>query len=354
MKCLFVGYDYEDNKVGGGVVSNSNLKVLKEFFGDNLFKFLIGFRENKIDVLKDSILLNANGVTKNSIYIIEQIVKENDISVVFLDSSRFGKIAERLKRTYSNLKIITFFHNIELDYYLKKAKVEGFLSSLVIPSIYYNEKLAVRSSHKTIVLNERDKKRMREIYKTEADTVMPLSLEDRFDKRRMIKSGSETSKYLFVGSAFYANVEGISWFIENVLEGIDGHLTVVGKGMEILKEKYEESEKLTIAGTVDSVDEYYYETDVVVSPIFSGSGMKTKTTEALMFGKNIFGTEEAFEGFNLDFEKVGGCLNSADEFIKKINSQKIENKYNQYSREVFMENYSLETIKTEFKKILEF
>jgi hypothetical protein len=33
--------------------------------------------------------------------------------------------------------------------------------------------------------------------------------------------------------------------------------------------------------------------------------MKVKTCESLMFGKNIFATTEAFEGYELDYDKVG-------------------------------------------------
>lgn len=38
----------------------------------------------------------------------------------------------------------------------------------------------------------------------------------------------------------------------------------------------------------------------MVMPIFSGSGMKVKTAEALMYGKFLIGTKEAFEGYEID------------------------------------------------------
>jgi len=37
----------------------------------------------------------------------------------------------------------------------------------------------------------------------------------------------------------------------------------------------------------------------VILPIISGSGMKTKTAEALMYGKSIIGIKEAFEGYKM-------------------------------------------------------
>ena len=51
---------------------------------------------------------------------------------------------------------------------------------------------------------------------------------------------------------------------------------------------------------LDDLGEYYRNCDVVIAPIFEGSGMKTKTTEALMWGKYIIGTNESFCGFAID------------------------------------------------------
>ncbi len=39
--------------------------------------------------------------------------------------------------------------------------------------------------------------------------------------------------------------------------------------------------------------------DYIISPIFVGGGMKVKTCEALMYGKNIIGTSESFEGYDI-------------------------------------------------------
>ena len=51
--------------------------------------------------------------------------------------------------------------------------------------------------------------------------------------------------------------------------------------MEVLKEKYKDNEKLEIKGTVEDISRYYYEDNIIISPIFHGSGIKTKTIEAM-------------------------------------------------------------------------
>jgi hypothetical protein len=49
----------------------------------------------------------------------------------------------------------------------------------------------------------------------------------------------------------------------------------------------------------------------VVCPIYAGSGMKTKTVEALKYGKYIFATPEAFEELPAISAKSGGSAKTA-------------------------------------------
>ena len=75
-----------------------------------------------------------------------------------------------------------------------------------------------------------------------------------------------------------------------------------------------------------------------------------------MYGKYIFGTKEAFEGYDIDFDKVGGLCNTKEEFINNINSHfELDNtKYNKYSRNMFQKKYNTERYISEFRNFLEF
>jgi hypothetical protein len=58
----------------------------------------------------------------------------------------------------------------------------------------------------------------------------------------------------------------------------------------------------------------------VIAPIFDGSGMKTKVAEALMHGKKVVGTPEAFSGYEKVAERAGWCCSSPTEFVTAINA----------------------------------
>ena len=72
--------------------------------------------------------------------------------------------------------------------------------------------------------------------------------------------------------------------------------------------------------------------------------MKTKIAEALMYGKTIVGTKEAFEGYIKDNRAMIEC-NTDEEFIFSLNT--INNVgFNNISREIFINNYSNANNKT--------
>lgn len=199
-------------------------------------------------------------------------------------------------------------------------------------------------------MNKREIDELEKIYKNKLRNKkiyeIPLYLEDRYDPTRKLKKCDYD--YLFIGSGFYANLHGVSWFVENVLPNIKGKLLVIGKGMEVLKEKYIDTEKLEIKGTVENINNYYYEENIIISPIFYGSGMKTKTIEALMFNKTIIGTSEAFVGI----KNIEGICNTKEEFIEKIQTLKKRAKGKYISRETFELYYSLEKNRNIIKEII--
>ena len=143
------------------------------------------------------------------------------------------------------------------------------------------------------------------------------------------------------------------WFVENVLPHVDVKLQVVGKGMARLKEE-ECMRGIDIKSDVPDLATYFLSADFMILPIFSGSGMKVKTCESLMYGKNIIATDEAFVGYEVDYDKVGGKCNTAEEFISCIKD--FENhprpRFNVYSRQMFLEKYSEAAVVEKFRKVL--
>jgi glycosyltransferase involved in cell wall biosynthesis len=214
----------------------------------------------------------------------------------------------------------------------------------------YNEARAARHSDVLIAINERDKTIIEKMYKRRVDHIHTVWLEDYplppEEEAPVVESPLEV---LFVGSWFYANVAGITWFIKKVLPKTAIHLTVAGNKMEKLR--VNQSGKLSVIGTVDNLDELYSACDCVVAPIFHGSGMKVKVAEAFRHGKTVVGTPESFTGYRVTDKKEGYICRTADEFAgafeeiagsrrKKINTAAAAYFRNYLSKTYAVNNFS--------------
>ncbi len=227
---------------------------------------------------------------------------------------------------------------------------EGKIYFIQFKASHYNEKLAIKYSDYCITLNPRDTKRLYEVYGGKSNLKLPITFEDKYSKNinNLLK---EKDYILFVGSLFFANYHGIKWFVENVMPHINKKLLIVGKDFETKKSELER-ENVEVIGSVDDLTPYYLNASCMIMPIFEGAGMKVKTAEALMYGKTIYGTTEAFEGYEVEYNEVGGLCNTKEEFIEKINNDKNE-VFNEYSRKIFLEKYSFESSVNRMKEFLE-
>lgn len=362
MKCLFISsidVAYEAN-IGGGIVSAKNLTLLKEIFlkvdSISISKkkgvkyigeyMILPSTKNKIYTLISNIFFYAGCMTAHTQSKICELIKKNEYNVIFLDTSNYGKLAYELKKRFKDIKIITFFHNIESVLALEQVKKENFLYFIKLIATYINEKLSTKFSDNIIMINSRDYNLCKKIYLRIPDLILSGGYKDLFENNKVNTNVNyKNIKVLFVGSLFGPNIEGIKWFIKNVMPYINVNLQILGKNMESKKKELENGiKRINVIGSVASISDYYYDADIVVMPIFYGSGMKIKTVEALMYGKTIFATDEALEGYDkFKAGLQGERCNTAKEFIEKINiysKEKIIKKYNEDSRYLFLNEYS--------------
>lgn len=277
--------------------------------------------------------------------------------VVFVDRSVFGIVAKRLKESGYRGRVVCFFHNVEVVYFSAKYSNKfNPMRWLVVPCADRNDRWSCRYADRTISLSTRDDEELFRRYGRHADVLIPVAFVDRY-KRDTYPSELTAEKPLcmFLGAYFPANVEGIEWFVKNVLPKVNIRMQIVGKGMEKLKEAEWMRPDIEVLSNVPDLEPLFEGADIMVLPIFKGSGMKVKTCESLMYGKNIIGTPEAWSGYELDYAKAGACCLTTDEFITAINDfcTHPRPRHNAYSREVFVNQYSADRMVDKFRAVLE-
>ena len=220
---------------------------------------------------------------------------------------------------------------------------------------YLVEKKAVRFSDKIICLSERDSNLLKIIYGRNATHKSAMALEDKLPSNFLNLLRPPRQKYaLFVGGDFYANRVGISWFVKNVAPRIHFKVYVVGKGLERYKQELELVGNVEVIGAVDSLAEWYLNAHFVIAPIFDGSGMKTKVAEALMYGKKVIGTPEAFSGYEDDVDKIGKICRTKDEFVRaiKLADDMVELIFDIELRAIYEKKYSYKATTVRLHEIL--
>lgn len=375
MKILYLICLYNGEINGGHTYRMATVKALVNVIGyENLDIVLseldtsdwgcnVVMRLKNYSSKKDKIMnLISGNITQRSdkdIKNIISIIKENNYDVVLFGSSETGKLIKCIKKECPNIKTMTWYHDIVADVIDRKIKKEFDIRKLPVWLMEkYSEGVDARLTDMPIVLHQRDADLLKQKWGRETNTFIPIALIDKFPKIKGKNQDANSSlQLLFVGAYNWkVNVEAVYWFAENVMKHLEDEnvvFNVAGFQMEKLRDegKIQQYRNIRVLGTVNDLAETYRMADVVVEPILTGSGMKVKTAEAMMHGKEIIGTEEALVGYE---ELVNQVCTDEEQFQERIKwyCKNRPQKYVEENRRAFLNNYSIEGIERKIRNCL--
>ena len=294
-----------------------------------------------------------------------EVINSNSIKTVFIEDSVFGNLVKKIKNRCKECKVLSFYHDVKADLYKQWMDNERTLKSKIEYTIgirqeYVNQKYADIN----IVFNERDAKTYQVYYGKRPEAILPLPApvpSISHDIMNSITEKDDKKHILFVGKKYYPNLVGFKWFVDNVLPSLTANIQVdvVGRGLEELRSEYSDL-RINVIGGVESLNPYYENADIVIAPLFDGGGMKSKTVEALSFGKIFVGTEESLFGFwgEMDSDIRGKTCyqcNTQEEWIQTINNLANDDihKFNEDVFELFKAKFSYDVIRDQLKAIME-
>jgi glycosyltransferase involved in cell wall biosynthesis len=239
------------------------------------------------------------------------------ITALVCDGSQLGAAVAAARAQRPDLPIITFCHNCETDFFARALRARPRMkAAAVLAGHWQAERLAVRASSRIVTLCERDSAALAKRFGRGADAVVPMALDDARDPAAA--PAEEGEPYvLFVGGGFFGNLEGLRWYARVVAPKLAVRTLVVGRGLEALGPL---PENVALIGPVDDLSPWYAGAALVIAPILSGSGMKTKVAEALMHGKRVVGTAEAFVGYSAQVVASNHLCDGANAFAAMIES----------------------------------
>lgn len=354
MKALFITTNDIKESFGGAIGSKRNFELLCKYFGQDNVDYIL-LNENPNNTFFEKIKKNIDKFLTCSQFETTTLkrVDFSKYALVFNDNSVTGRINKSLRKLGYAGKIVTYFHNCEFElYYQLYDDKPWMIKNNLFRIVKANEAAALRYSDACMILNERDLRDIVKHYDVKFDyKIIPVSIKDTFVENSYDETSHAKPIFTFIGSYFGPNVNGILWFIKNVMPHVNIKLRIIGRNMNKLSSQIAD-DNIEILSDVPDLERYIRESDCMVYPIFEGSGMKLKTCEALMYGKNIIGTTEAFMGYDIkNFDDIGACCNTSDEFITAISNFSLP-RYNSKARKIYLDKYSYEATYNQFSNLM--
>ena len=206
-------------------------------------------------------------------------------------------------RKRSRARVVYRAHNIENEIW-KQLSFESGSSARVLyyrilhKRLYRLEKQTPRVTDAVVTMTEND----REWFVSNAELKSSIVIPAGFSPSDITVEPGDGRQLFFIGALDWEpNINGLRWFIDQVwplvLKEATGTVFHIsgrnpGKG---LKEKLA-GENIIFHGEVDSSTSFMKGKDILISPLFSGSGLRMKIIEAMSKGKCAIATPASVKG----------------------------------------------------------
>lgn len=252
-----------------------------------------------------------------------QILQTEKFDVVLLESIYVAPYIETI-RQYSSAKIVLRAHNVEHLIWQRMADnatniLRTFYLQVMVGQLRKYEKAVFAKVNGVAAISNVDAQTIREL--TPRAKVETINLSTEYKPVEGVEIVPDTVFHL--GSMdWMPNVEGVLWLIDEVwplvLEN-QPHAKLYLAGRNMPKNIFSRtSASIVVEGAIDSPTEYMATKQIMVVPLFAGSGVRVKIIEGMALGKAIVATDTAVEGVDVNNGKNILLANSAQNFANAI------------------------------------
>jgi len=130
------------------------------------------------------------------------------------------------------------------------------------------------------------------------------------DKALNLQSSYTSPLLVFAGAMdYYANIDGVIWFVEKILPGIrkvfpEVKFCIAGSNPDPRVKALSKDSGIVVTGFVEDIREYYKAADICVIPLRIARGVQNKVLEALSMKKPVVTTSKAVQGIKAEHNNV--------------------------------------------------
>lgn len=257
-----------------------------------------------------------------------ELLQEEHFDIIQLETLYLAPYVPIIKE-HSKGIVTMRAHNVEFEIWERITRNTEFLPKKLYLN-YLTGKLRnfeiehLNSYDYLIPVTNRDLKTFKKLGYKNGALASPIGLETA----HYIKQGVSVAKkdglnICFIGALdWMPNFEGFEWFIKNVWRKLmeehdEIYFSVAGRNTPAsilsLKEK-----NVGIYGEVADSVSFISNSDIMVVPLFSGSGMRVKILEGMALGKTVITTSLGLEGISATHKKELLIADTPEEFVEMI------------------------------------
>ncbi len=253
-----------------------------------------------------------------------ELLQQNEFNLIQLEGIFMGVYVDIIRK-YSQAKISLRSHNVEYKIWQQLA------ANAVFPKNSYLKILAAQLEK----FETATWKKVDVVAAINADELQLINASTQKNNAVLFPAGiflndfveeqksAEQNSLFHLGSMeWMPNVEGVDWFLKNVLPQVfieNNQIKFYLAGRKMPRKYFDEKQNgLYVIGEVDDAKQFMSDKQIMIVPLLSGGGVRIKIIEAMAMGKAIIATSQAAEGLNYTNGQNIVIANSAQEMQQAI------------------------------------
>lgn len=254
-----------------------------------------------------------------------ELLKSEKFDIIQIEGPQMAVYLPEIKK-YSKAKVLLRAHNVEHMVWEGVAKeskslLKRFYLNNLAKRIKKFEGSVISNADGVIAISEVDLQYIRSFSHPQKCVVIPFAINS---------SNYTPSEKTDPGTIFYIgaldwipNQSGLLWFVDNVWPllmqkktGLSFH--VAGRNAPLWITEHLKKTGIHFHGEIDDAQSFMNRYQIMVVPLFSGSGIRIKIMEGMALAKAIVTTSKAVEGLEIVHKKHAMTANSPEEFLSDI------------------------------------
>jgi polysaccharide biosynthesis protein PslH len=254
-----------------------------------------------------------------------ELLRNNSFDIIQLETLYLAPYVDTIRK-YSSAKIVMRSHNVEHEIWKRitdntAISAKKMYLQLLSKRLENFELQYLNKYDMMVAITQRDLDFFKKLGCSIPAHVSPIGL--KLSDYPSVDIQSENPSFCFIGSLdWMPNIEGVKWILDKVWPLVvkktpGARFHIAGKNAPdfLLNGKWK---NVFVHGEVPSAVDFINAHNVMLVPLFSGSGMRVKILEGMALGRVVLSTQLGLEGIHAQKGKNVLIADEAEDFANQI------------------------------------